>query len=144
MSRDFDKEPYTREEQRIVKYIDEASNGLVGGGDDPVAFLIASHGALIAARKESIGVVIPGDVVQLDPTQTDNTAFAGCFLTVEEVKTWGIQGFVQALGESRDSIGSRAYYRAEWGTFMKIGKAEWVPKEPVEDNGDDNAGGKTH
>lgn len=44
--RDFTKEPYTNCEKRIVRYIQEATGGQLGGGDDPVGFLIASHRVL--------------------------------------------------------------------------------------------------
>lgn len=68
----------------------------------------------------------PGDIVQLDPEKTQNKAFAACLLIVTEVKKWGVQGYVQALG-TREEIGGSAYYRAEHGTFAATGgKAEWT------------------
>lgn len=69
--------------------------------------------------------LIAGDVVQLDPDKTENKMFAGCFMTVTEVKEWGVQGYVQALGADGHP-GDQAYYRAENGTFVKIGTAYWV------------------
>lgn len=60
-----------------------------------------------------------GDVVQLDPDKTKNRAFIGCFLVVTEVKEWGIQGYVPVPGAGL------AFYRADYGTFEKIGKAVW-------------------
>ena len=51
------------------------------------------------------------DVVQLDPVTTRNPMFAGCFMTVTEVKPWGAQGYVQSLGID-GKPGGQAYYRA--------------------------------
>lgn len=69
-----------------------------------------------------------GTVVQLDPEKTGNKMFAGCFMVVSEVKSWGVQGYVQSLGENGEP-GGQAYYRAVWGTFERIlpsGIAPWV------------------
>lgn len=68
-----------------------------------------------------------GDVVQLDPTKTKNAMFAGCMLVVDEVSTWGVQGYVQALG-NEGLPGGQAYYRADNGTFEYVGKAVWDVK----------------
>lgn len=79
--------------------------------------------------------VAVGDIVQLDPEQTGNPAFAACLLTVTEVKAWGVQGYVQALGETREAMGGQAYYRAAWGTFAATGgRAVWTAGE-LEDDG---------
>ena len=68
-----------------------------------------------------------GDIVQLDPEKTINPAFRACLMVVSEVKSWGVQGYVQSLGASRDEAGGQAYYRAETGTFEPTGgKAVWV------------------
>ena len=40
MARDFDQDPYDRSEHRVASWL--AKTG-VGGGDDPIGFLIASH-----------------------------------------------------------------------------------------------------
>jgi hypothetical protein len=73
------------------------------------------------------GSVSEGDVVQLHPEETGNRAFGGCFLTVTEVREWGVQGYVQALGESREERGGQAYYRARWGEFEPTGgRAVWM------------------
>lgn len=61
------------------------------------------------------------DVVQLDPVLTENAAFAGCLMVVTELKPWGVQGYVQALGDTREAPGGQAYYRAKWGTFEETG-----------------------
>jgi hypothetical protein len=41
--RDIQKRPYSVDERRVVDYLWERTNGQVGGGDDPIGFLIASH-----------------------------------------------------------------------------------------------------
>ena len=69
-----------------------------------------------------------GDIVQLDPVKVLNKAFAACLMTVTEVKTWGVQGFVQALGDNRDEMGGQAYYRAKWDEIESTGGvAVWLP-----------------
>lgn len=67
-----------------------------------------------------------GDIVQLDPEKTDNKAFAGCLMIVTEWRSWGVQGYVQALGETREVPGGQAYYRAANGTFERAGRAAWT------------------
>jgi hypothetical protein len=66
------------------------------------------------------------DIVQLDPQLTENPMFAGCLMVVTEVKSWGVQGYVQSLGEN-GSPGGQAYYRAKEGTFESTGgRAVWA------------------
>lgn len=57
--RDFETQPYTPEEERVAKYISELSNGNVGGGDDPIGFLIASHGELSRFPVQACTCFIP-------------------------------------------------------------------------------------
>jgi hypothetical protein len=66
-----------------------------------------------------------GDIVQLDPVKTENRAFAGCLMIVTAVYPWGVQGYVQALGDSPAKEGGQAYYRAEFETFERCGRAVW-------------------
>jgi hypothetical protein len=67
-----------------------------------------------------------GDIIQLDPEKTENKMFAGCLAVVDEVKTWGCQCYVQALGVD-GKPGGQAYYRAKDGTFEPCSiKAVWV------------------
>lgn len=68
--------------------------------------------------------IFPGIVVQLAP-EVGNPMFAGCFMTVTEVKSWGVQGYVQALG-AEGKMGGQAYYRAKWDEFEIIGFGEWL------------------
>lgn len=65
-----------------------------------------------------------GDLVQLAPT-VGNPMFAACFMVVTELKAWGAQGYVQALGENGQP-GGQAYYRAKWDEMELCGRAEWV------------------
>lgn len=60
------------------------------------------------------------DIVLLDPLATDNPMFAGCLMVVTEVKSWGVQGYVQGLGYAGHS-GGTAYYRASTGKFIPTG-----------------------
>lgn len=68
-------------------------------------------------------------VVQLSP-DTKNPAFACCFMVVDELKSWGAQGYVHALG-TRDGPGSLAYYRANWAEMEYVGPAKWVLNEDI-------------
>lgn len=74
----------------------------------------------------------PGTVVQLNPETVRNQAFAACFMVVTEPKSFGAQGYIQGIGEDRDSWGGQAYYRANWEEMEIIGTAEWVagPEHP--------------
>lgn len=69
-----------------------------------------------------------GQVVQLHPEETLNKAFAGCLMTITEAKDWGAQGYVQALGNTRDAPGGQAYYRARWEEMEQLHGdiAPWV------------------
>lgn len=49
--RDFERQPYGRQEQRVAEYLSTIAG--IGGGDDPVGFLIASH----AFQKHKAGIV---------------------------------------------------------------------------------------
>lgn len=68
----------------------------------------------------------PGLVFQIDPEFDGNKAFAGCFLVATEIKTWGVQGYVQALGETRSERGGLAYIRIKWEDIEFIGTAVWA------------------
>lgn len=71
--------------------------------------------------------LVPGQVVQLHPEETRNRMFAGCLMTITEPKTFGAQGYVQALGENGNR-GGQAYYRAKWEEMdLLVGDiAPWV------------------
>ncbi len=59
------------------------------------------------------------DIVQVDPSYD---VFGGCMVIVTEVKSWGIQGYVQSAG-----VDGQQYIRLQWDNFEKTGgKAIWV------------------
>lgn len=67
-----------------------------------------------------------GDIVQLDPNNTDNPMFAGCLMVADEVREWGVIGYVQGLGKDMKP-GGRVYYRADWKEIEPTGgRAPWV------------------
>jgi hypothetical protein len=66
-----------------------------------------------------------GMVVQLDPEKTKNPMFGGCMMVITEPKSFGAQGYVQALGEN-GGPGGQAYYRASWDEMELVGAAVWV------------------
>jgi hypothetical protein len=79
-----------------------------------------------ASAGEAKARLSEGDVVQLIPGIVGNPMFAGCFMTVTEPKSWGAQGYVQALGKD-EKPGGQAYYRATWEEMTApIGKAEYI------------------
>lgn len=75
---------------------------------------------------ESKKLLQPGFIVQLSPEKTRNRMFAGCLMVIDEVKSFGAQGYVQALGEN-EQPGGQAYYRAIWEEMVETGGiAPWV------------------
>ena len=49
MMRDLEKNPYSACEARVAKFFFDLG---IGGGDDPIGFLMASHQVLAAERLE--------------------------------------------------------------------------------------------
>lgn len=72
------------------------------------------------------------DVVQIAPDASDWAG--GCFAIVTEVKSWGMQGFVQMPCTSRGDpeSGGRAFIRLKSEQFVRIGRAEWSDREDPE------------
>jgi hypothetical protein len=64
-----------------------------------------------------------GMVVQLSP-EVGNPMFACCMMVVSEPKSFGAQGYVQALG-SDGNPGGQAYYRAKFEEMELVGKTVW-------------------
>lgn len=62
-----------------------------------------------------------GDVIQLDPER--HPKFAACFGTVDEVRSWGV---VATILVPAGPTPGEAPIRLEFGSFVRIGKAEWV------------------
>jgi hypothetical protein len=50
--RDFEANPYSEEERRVADYLVKLTSGQVGAGDDPIGFLMASHGFIIEQRRQ--------------------------------------------------------------------------------------------
>lgn len=63
------------------------------------------------------------DVVQIVPEHD----WSGCYVTVTEVKTWGIQGFVQIPKQGQ------AFIRLRNDEFEKIGEASFILVEETEE-----------
>jgi hypothetical protein len=59
-----------------------------------------------------------GDIVQVDPSKE---VFGACMVVVTEVKSWGIQGYVQSAG-----VEGQQYIRLNFDDFeITGGKAIW-------------------
>jgi len=60
-----------------------------------------------------------GDIVQVDPSKE---VFGACMVVVTEVKSWGIQGYVQSAG-----VEGQQYIRLNFEDFESTGgKAIWT------------------
>lgn len=60
-----------------------------------------------------------GDIVQVNP---EVDTFGGCMVVVTEVKSWGIQGYVQSAG-----VPGQQYIRLNWKDIEPTGgRAVWV------------------
>lgn len=70
-----------------------------------------------------------GDVVQID---AEDPVFAYCFLTVTELKSFGVQGYVQ-VPKHPSSV--QAFYRVQSGRITRIGRAEFVDSDTAEELG---------
>lgn len=67
----------------------------------------------------SVVQIAPGSVVQIDPGH--DLTFGGCFMIIEEVKSWGFTGYVQPLRP-----GALAYYRVPFEACSYVGEAQWL------------------
>lgn len=77
-------------------------------------------------HEEKKKLVVVGSIVQIDPECKANPMFGACMLTVTEVKDWGVQGYVQALGDL-GQIGGQAYIRLGWESIEPTGgSAVWA------------------
>lgn len=66
-----------------------------------------------------------GDIVQIDPEHDD--VFGACFMTVTEVRPWGLIGYVRVPGKG--DKGGNAYYRVPHGKYARVGAAEWMSED---------------
>lgn len=70
----------------------------------------------------------PGDVFQINEKHSGHrTGWIGCFVLAEQVKSWGIKGFV-AWPENHFKQ-SKAHIRLEWHEIDFIGHATMVPED---------------
>jgi hypothetical protein len=51
--RDFEADPYSEQEKRVADYLVNLTAGQVGAGDDPIGFLMASHGYIIEQQRQA-------------------------------------------------------------------------------------------
>lgn len=72
--RDLDKNPYSPDERRVATFLADLTG--IGGGDDPIGFIMASHAELARQRNlmraalEQAGIPDPSylDLDDLNPT----------------------------------------------------------------------------
>ena len=67
--------------------------------------------------EKQFNLLRPGYVVQISPE--GDGMFAGCFLVVTEVKSWGVQGYVRIPDRGN------AYYRADRENIEFVGESAW-------------------
>jgi hypothetical protein len=65
-----------------------------------------------------------GDVVQLSP-EFKNVVFAGCMMTITEVKGKKITGYVTMIGQNGQR-GGHAYLFATRDDIEFVGRANWM------------------
>jgi len=58
-----------------------------------------------------------GDIVQIDP-QKDKT-YGSCYIFVEKVKNWGIEGYVQIPERGKTHL------RKRWDEIEWVGQSVW-------------------
>lgn len=70
--------------------------------------------------------VAVGDIVQINP-DFKSKCFAACLLTVTEVKSWGVMGYIQGIGPTFDEASGQYYLRPTWEDMEPTGgKAPWI------------------
>ncbi len=70
-----------------------------------------------------------GDVVQINE-QHEHKGWVGAFVLVEEVKSWGIQGFVHHITTHEEM--AHVYIRLKWSEIDRIGRALLLPRDLLE------------
>jgi hypothetical protein len=58
MERDMEAKPYSPDEMRVAQWLSKKG---VGGGDDPIGFLMVSYDWLIEERKSAMAQAWPRD-----------------------------------------------------------------------------------
>lgn len=79
--------------------------------------------SLPRGRRQDLHV---GDVVQIDPEH--DPVFGAAFMVIEEVKSWGYQGYVTIPGQE-----GVAPYRVPWEKCAGIGPAVWLLEGVADD-----------
>lgn len=69
----------------------------------------------------------PGDVVQITD---ERPGIVGAFLMVDEVKPWGVTGFIHTVKTFEES--TRIYLRLQTGCFERLGRAVMMPADMLE------------
>ena len=69
-------------------------------------------------------------VVQLDPEKVSHPALAAHFMIVEEIKNWGVTGYVQSFGRSVEGLvmmkdTGQIFLRQPWDSFELVGLGVW-------------------
>ena len=62
--------------------------------------------------------ISPGDVVQITD---ERRGLVGAFLLVDEVRSWGVQGFVHHVESFEEA--RQIWLRLEFGKFERVGRA---------------------
>lgn len=75
------------------------------------------------ATKANEETIKHGDVVQI---VKERQGLVGAFLLVDEVKAWGVQGFVHHVNSFEEA--SQIWLRLNWEEIEKIGSAVMVPE----------------
>lgn len=94
---DSKESPYTSDQQRVANYIAEATDQNVGGGEDPIGFLLASHayqaGKLAMAVKYLDSEPLPGpmpdnlwQLINGDRAATESAIRSAVRQTKEKIK----------------------------------------------------------
>lgn len=53
--RDFDANPYSSDERRVADWLFARTKGMVGTGDDPIGFVLASYALVHAEKTTAVG-----------------------------------------------------------------------------------------
>ena len=70
----------------------------------------------------------PGDIVQI---VDERLGLVGAFVLVDEVKSFGIQGFIFNVVSFEES--NQIWLRLNWGQIERVGRATIVPFDPESD-----------
>jgi len=74
----------------------------------------------------------PGDVFQINEKH-GRDGWTGAFVMAEEIKSWGIQGYVHVVKTHQEY--GRAYIRLKWEEIDFVGRAPLVPEDVLKEAG---------